>query len=92
MDTLATGRVRPAGGLEACPPRQPGRPSSDAVGDRGYNIANEFHIFHVDLCLKFVRAVRAEDEFELEKNRIDIATGEEKCVVDKVMIVLQPNL
>jgi len=79
--------------LEACPPRQPGRPSSDAVGDRGYNMhVKSVGIFHVDLCLKFVCTVRAEDEFELKKDRIDIATGEEKCVVDKVMIVLQPNL
>ena len=36
-------------------------------------------------------AVRAEDEFELEKNGIDVATGQEKVVFEKVVIVLQPD-
>jgi len=36
--------------LEACPPRQPGRPSSEAVSDRGYNMqVKSVGIFHVDL-------------------------------------------
>ena len=42
--------------------------------------------------LEFVSAVRAEDEFELKENGIDVATSEKKCVVDKIVIVLQANL
>jgi hypothetical protein len=76
--------------LEACPPRQPGRPSSDAVSDRGYNMqVKSVGIFHVDLCLKFVRSMCAENEFELKKNRIDFALREEKVFFEKVVIVLQ---
>ena len=41
--------------------------------------------------LKFVGAVRTEDEFELQENRIDVATGQEKGFVEKVVIVLQPD-
>jgi hypothetical protein len=36
--------------------------------------------------------MRAEDEFELEKDRIDITIRQEKCFVEKVVIVLQTNL
>jgi len=36
-------------------------------------------------------AVGAENEFELQKHRIDIATGHEKRVVDEIVIVLQPD-
>ena len=42
--------------------------------------------------LKFVSAVRAEDEFKLKKHGIGIATGQEKRVIDEVVIVLQTNL
>ena len=45
--------------------------------------------FHIDL--KFVRAVRAEDEFELKKERIFIATGQEEVLLQKVVIVLQSD-
>ena len=40
---------------------------------------------------KFVRAVRAEDEFELEKNRIDLAIREEEVLLQKIVIVLQSD-
>ena len=41
--------------------------------------------------LKFVSAVRAEDEFELKKDRIDVAIGEEKVLFQKIVIVLQSD-
>jgi hypothetical protein len=76
--------------LEACPPRQPGRPSSDAVSDRGYNTqVKSVGIFHVDLCLKLVRAVRAENEFELQENGIDLPIREEEIRFQEIVIVLQ---
>jgi hypothetical protein len=77
------------GTLEACPPRQPGRPSSEAVGDRGCNMqVKSVGIFHTDF-LKLMRSMCAENEFELKKNRIDFALREEKVFFEKVMIVLQ---
>src|SRR5947207_9752559 len=42
--------------------------------------------------LKLMRAVGAEDEFELKKDRVDVASGQEKCFVEKIMIVLEPDL
>ena len=39
--------------------------------------------------LKLVRSMRAEDEFELKENRIDLAIGEEEVRLQKIMIVLQ---
>src|SRR6202043_2332440 len=42
--------------------------------------------------LEFVSAVSAENEFELKKDRIGVATGQEKRVIDKVVIVLQTDL
>ena len=42
--------------------------------------------------LKFVGAVGTENEFELQKNRIDIATSEEEIFFEEVVIVLQPDL
>ena len=36
--------------------------------------------------------MRAEDEFELQENRIDFAIGEEKVRLQKIMIVLQSQL
>ena len=33
--------------------------------------------------------VRTEDEFELEKKRIDLALGQEKVLLEKIVIVLQ---
>ena len=38
-----------------------------------------------------MRAVCTEDEFELEKDGIDVATKQKKLVVDEVMIILQPD-
>ena len=38
---------------------------------------------------KLVRAVRAEDELELQKNGIDLAIGEEEVRLQKIVIVLQ---
>src|SRR5438876_4943178 len=35
--------------------------------------------------------MRAEDEFELKKNRIDIATRQEEILFEKVMIILQSD-
>jgi hypothetical protein len=44
------------------------------------------------MSLKFVCAVSAENEFELEKDRIGVAIGEKKVFVEKVVIVLQADL
>ena len=44
-----------------------------------------------NMSSKFVRAVRAEDEFELKKNRIDVATRQEEIFLEEVMIVLQSD-
>jgi hypothetical protein len=41
------------------------------------------------LGLKLVSAVRAEDEFELQKNGIDLTVAEEEIRFEKVVIVLQ---
>lgn len=41
--------------------------------------------------LKFVRAMRAEDEFELKKDRIDVPSGKKKVLLQEVVIVLQPE-
>ena len=78
--------------LEVCSPRQPGRPSSEAVGDPGYNMpVNRVEIFHVDLGLKFMRSMCAENEFPLEKDRLDLPSGEEKVLLQKILIVLQSD-
>ena len=37
-------------------------------------------------------AMRAENEFELEKNRIDVAIGEEEVLLQEIVVVLQPDL
>jgi hypothetical protein len=39
-----------------------------------------------------VRPVRAEDEFELKENRIDLAISEKEVRFQKVVIVLQSQL
>ena len=76
--------------LEACPPRQPGRPSSEAVGDRGYNMqVKSVGIFHVDLGLKLMRSMCAENEFELQENGIDLPIREEEIRFQEIVIVLQ---
>ena len=76
--------------LEACPPRQPGRPSSEAVSDRGYHMqVKSVGIFHVDLCLKFMRSMCAENEFELQENGIDLPIREEEIRSQEIVIVLQ---
>ncbi len=78
--------------LEACPPRKPGRPTSEAVGDPGYNMqVNSVGIFHIDLCLKFMRSMCAQNEFPLEKDRLDLPSGEEKILLQKILIVLQSD-
>ena len=41
--------------------------------------------------LEFVSAVRAKDEFELEKDRIGLALGEEKIFLEPIMVVLEPD-
>jgi hypothetical protein len=38
-----------------------------------------------------VRAVRTEDEFELEENRIGFALREEIVLLQKIVVVLQPD-
>src|SRR5205807_900706 len=43
------------------------------------------------MSLKFVSAVGAEDEFELEKNRIDVATDKEEVLLEEIVIVLQSD-
>jgi hypothetical protein len=55
------------------------------TADPGYNVRARI-IFHI---LEFVGAVRAEDEFELQKNGIDLAIAEEEIRFEKVMIILQ---
>jgi hypothetical protein len=57
-----------------------------ASKDREHNKKDFFH------DLEFVSTVCAENEFELKKDRIDIAIGEKKVFVEKVMIVLQTDL
>ena len=44
-----------------------------------------------DYASEFVRAVRAEDEFELEENRISFALREEIVRLQEVVVVLQPE-
>jgi hypothetical protein len=44
-----------------------------------------------DITLKFVCAMRSEDELELEKDRIHISARQEKIFLQEVMIVLQPD-
>ncbi len=39
-----------------------------------------------------MRAVRAENEFELKENRIDVTIGQEEILLQKIVIVLQPEL
>ena len=41
--------------------------------------------------LKFVSAMRAKDEFPLEKNGLDLPCGEEKVLLQKILIVLQSD-
>ncbi len=41
---------------------------------------------------ELVGAMRAENEFELEENGIDVATGEEEIFFQKIVIVLKPDL
>ena len=41
--------------------------------------------------LKLVRSMRAEDEFPLEKNGLDLPCGEEKVLLQKILIVLQSD-
>ncbi len=50
---------------------------------------NEKVFFH---NLKFVCAVRAENEFKLKKDRIDVAIGQKEVLGEKVVIVLQADL
>src|SRR5712692_8253501 len=50
---------------------------------------NEKFFFH---NLKFVRPMSTEDEFKLEKNRIDVAIGQKEIFGKKVVIVLQADL
>src|SRR5437773_4567169 len=43
------------------------------------------------MSLKFVSAMRAENEFPLEKNGLDFPSGEEKILLQKILIVLQSD-
>src|SRR6266480_1131237 len=43
------------------------------------------------MSLKFVSAMRAEDEFPLKKNGLDLPSGEEKILLQKILIVLQSD-
>src|SRR5947208_13442080 len=49
-------------------------------------------IKRIFFILEFVGAVSAEDEFELEKNGIGVAAGEEIVLLEEIMVVLQPDL
>jgi hypothetical protein len=42
--------------------------------------------------LEFVGAVSAEDEFELEEDRIGVAAGEKHVLFQEIVIVLEPDL
>src|SRR6266576_3016836 len=44
------------------------------------------------ISLEFVSAMCAEDEFPLKKDRIDLPCGEEKVLLQKIVIVLQSEL
>jgi hypothetical protein len=39
-----------------------------------------------------VGAVRAKDEFPLEKDRLDFPSGKEKVLLQKILVVLQSDL
>jgi hypothetical protein len=41
---------------------------------------------------KLVRAVRAEDEFELEEERVSLPGGKEIVCLQKIVVVLQTEL
>src|SRR5437868_9757050 len=51
-----------------------------------------YRINRIFFILEFVGAVSAEDEFELEKNGIGVAAGEEIVLLQEIMVVLQPDL
>src|SRR5581483_3742565 len=42
-----------------------------------------------NMASKFVSTVRTENEFELQKERIDFALGQEEVLLEKIVIVLQ---
>lgn len=43
------------------------------------------------IILELMRSMRAEDEFELKEHRIHIATGQEECLFEKIVVVLKPE-
>ena len=45
----------------------------------------------VMFMLKFMRPVRTEDKFKLEKNRIDIVVREKKVFLEEIVVVLQSD-
>ena len=47
--------------------------------------------FFIAILLKFMRSMCTKDEFELEKDRIDITTGQEKVLLEKIVVVLQSD-
>src|SRR2546423_6437049 len=72
-----------------------GRSSSNAAMEWRSNVLVleiRFVFIRVYSWLKFVSTVRAENEFKLKKDRIDIAGGQEKVFGKEVVIVLQTDL
>src|SRR3954452_9237250 len=49
-------------------------------------------INRIFFILEFVGAMSAEDEFELEENRIGVPAGEEFVLLQEIVIVLEPDL
>ena len=41
--------------------------------------------------LELMSAVSAQNEFELQENRIHVASGEEKRRIEKVVVILEPE-
>jgi hypothetical protein len=45
-----------------------------------------------NMKLEFVSAMRAENEFELQKDRVDLAIGKEEVLLQEIVIVLESDL
>jgi len=61
--------------------RQARRPAVAALYDRRNHVVRQ-------IVLKLVCAMGAENEFELQKHGIDVTPGQEKCLVQEVVIIL----
>ncbi len=64
---------------------------NDAHGEEHADAGNAFEVFHMDLMSEFVRTMRAENEFKLQENGIDIAPGQKIIRAEKIVVVLQAD-